>query len=288
MRNPAGWTGFIGVCLFALLVYSCQTPDAMAKFAQQAADDIAKGPAVFNDLTASCERRTVGNAALRPAWETTDAPAAVSPQCSEFSTQSRPVLADSDALRNYFQALKEVASFGSAGEKSARGGAGGGPKNPPALAENLADASSLAQLTGKLVGERYQRKHLKQIVQQADPDVAAITTALQQIARKQYGDELRLEQEDLTDRFIAFQKKGDADNPAILYSLNYIYRREISDIDQRRASANAYMDALAKVRAGHHELASGNDKLGLKELEAAADRYSAELEQLGNIISKKF
>lgn len=279
----------VSVLLLTVFLWSCQTPEAVSKFAQQAADSLQRTPAVFNDLAASCDRRVASQGELTPAWETNSPPpSSAASACAEISEQSKGFLVESDVLQNYFVALKEVAAFGSAEKKDGAAGGDSGAKKPPALAANLENASDLARITGKLAGERYQRKHLQQIVASANPDVQAITASLETNARKRYGDELRLEQENLTDHFIAFGKKGDANNPAILYSLNYIYVRELADIHQRRASADAYADAMAKIRAGHNELASGNDKLGLKDLEAAADRYSAELQQLGGIISKQF
>lgn len=273
------------------VISSCQTPDAVSKFAQQASLDVAKGPAVFNDLTDSCNRRVQGDAPITPAWNDPPGSASIAQGCLKYADDAKSLNADSDVLKNYFDALHQVAAFGTtSADKSGGGGSSGSSskKATPEAAKNLQYGSSLASLTGKLLTEHYQRSHLRQIVRDADPAVTAIADALAHTAEKQYSEELQLEQEDLTDHFIAFQNVSSAKNDPALYLLNYVYRNQIADITARRHSEEAYVAAMQKIRDGYHELATGNDKLGLKDLEAEADRYSSELQELGSQIAKKF
>jgi hypothetical protein len=117
-------------------------------------------------------------------------------------------------------------------------------------------------------------------LQQADPDVAAITDALTQIISNQYQQELKEERDDAGSAYLTFGKTDARSNPALLFLLNRAYIDDMASIDKRQHAAEAYVAALQKAREAHHQLAADASSHDIKKLYAEANTYGGQIEKL--------
>jgi hypothetical protein len=281
------------IAALAVLATSCQNPESVATFADESAAALGKGPAIFEDLSDSCLRRHTLNAPLTPAWGQQSPIGDVS-ACNELSDQAKALTTVSSALRQYFEAMHSLAAFGETVKKSdvassAAGTAATAAQTPPSAAStSLSVAADLVTLTGRAVLEKQKRSHMEKFLRDADPDVQALTQALQSAIEKQYAQVVTEERKDTEDHYFAYGKTDALNNPALLYLLNRSYREEMREIKRRNDSAKAYADALSKIRDGHHALATDNKKIDVKQLEATVNSYASDIKNLVVEISKAF
>jgi hypothetical protein len=282
------------IAALALLITSCQNPESVAKFADESAEAIGKGPAIFADLGDSCFRRHTLDAPLTAAWEPQPPIGDIS-SCNDLHEQAKALTTESSALQRYFKAMSGLAAFGEPAKKSdsdsassASSAASSVQTNPSQASTDLSIAAALVNLTGKAILEKQKRSHMVKFLQDADPDVQALTQALQNAIEKQYPQVLTEEQKDTEDHYFAFGKTDARNNPALLYLLNRSYREEMSEIKRRSDAAKAYAQALAKIREGHHALATDTKRVDVKQLEATISAYAADIKSLAAQISKVF
>jgi hypothetical protein len=263
-----------------LLQLGCASPEAVASFAQTSLQAVASGPSIFHDLHDSCARRHENEQPITSRFIPSDSgpPREAADDCAVFAKEGDALVGVSDVLAAYLRAMEQLASF----DTSTVSGPG------EAAAENAATAANLdstrAESIGKLASlitqaftDRYQRSRLTKYVQEADPRVASITQAFEDIVSKDYQGMLRTERRAVARRY---QDVGDPSNTAVILLLNRAYGEDISELDKRKAEADAYVAALQQIREGHHALAQNVNHMDAKQLGSALQPYTGKLDGL--------
>ncbi len=195
-----------------LIVTSCNTSDAVAKFCSSANSSLSSGNAIFQDIQPACVR---GEVALTPFTSFDPVPLLntqepggppQSDPCDTYKVQAEGLQAAGKILANYFVAMNGLASFGTT--KLA--------DNTGALAQKVTTTATklnpnevgavqaLASLLTNFVSSTYQRKHLNAVVQAADPDIKAVTAGLKRVVNDNYLLELNTDQTNLSQRYQQF------------------------------------------------------------------------------------
>ncbi len=138
----------------------------------------------------------------------------------------------------------------------------------------IISAGKLANLLTQVATERYQRGHMVRYLREANPEVANIIDALD-IAAKTYISLLDEEQQTLTARY---QSVGDTSQGAVLLLLNRAYSEDLSRLQERRTSADAYRDALKNIREAHGKLVENAEHLPAKELNKTLQPYISKID----------
>jgi len=278
--------------LAALLLQSCASPQAVASFAGNAEKTLDGGAALFGDIHASCVRRHRAAAPLSPIFFPAALQAASSgeppeiPQCAAFAPQGEALGKASQVLSAYFRAMQQLASFNS----TTVSGPGEQAASSIAMASGLSftqvdSTSKLANLLTQAFTERYRQGNLVKMLSQADPSIASVTQAFEDIVAKDYEGLLREEQQTLA---AEYQAVADMKAPATVLLLNRAYAGDLDQLNGRKAAAKAYVEALHQIREGHHALAQNARSLKAKELAAALQPYTDKLQGLLPIFEKRF
>jgi hypothetical protein len=283
-------TQFCFLTLPALLLLSCASPQAVATFASSAEKTMDGGPGLFTDIYGSCVRRHLAMEPLKPIFFPVG-PKAVStgatpepPACAAFLRQGEALAKASNLVSAYFRSVQQLASFNS----TTVSGPGAQAASNVAVASglNLTQVDSATKLAGLITQaftERYREGNLKRILTEADPRINALTQAFADVIGKDYAGLLKEEQQTLAAQY---QEVGDRKDPATILLLNRSFGEENSRLNERKAAAQAYVEALAQIREGHHTLATNAKKLTTKDLEAALQNYSDKLTSLLPLIEK--
>lgn len=291
LRACAGALGlFIAIC--ALSLSGCTSPEAIAAFAGSAQKVLQQSPAIFTDIHDSCVRRHLDARPITPLYlpspSQDSAPGSPneSPVCAPFGPQGQALTKASDVLAAYFEAIEQLAAFNtsSVGTTSLQ------------AAEYAATAAQLSTTqidsVGKLAGlvtqaftEHYRQSHLVKYLREADPSISSVTQGFEDIVAKDYEGLLREERQTITARY---QNVGTAGNNATILLLNRAYTDDLNELHRRAAAADAYVEALEQIRAGHHQLAQNAGHLHAKELSLALQPYTAKLQALVPVLQKGF
>ena len=278
------------IVLATLGLPGCTSTEAVAAFADSAEKALQQGPALFRDIHDSCVRRHADAQAItalylpgasEPAASTPASASGVSNQngvCTPFASQGDALASASGILASYFGALQQLAAFNTTtvstpGEHAAES-AGYAAKF------SVIQTDSLTKLTGFITQaftEKYKRGALAQYLRDADPSVASVTRGFEDIVSQDYKGLLGEEQQTLTARY---QNVGAINDRATILLLNRAYTGDMNDLARRKAAADAFVEALKQIRAGHHELAQNVGHLHGKELSMALHSYAAKLQAL--------
>jgi hypothetical protein len=281
------------VCLALLVVAtSCESPPAIGAFADSAQKALAGGQPIFIDIHDSCVRREIARPGLPilPLFVppgSKNAPPKDPPYlaaCTRFATESQGLTQISDVVTAYFRAIQQLSAFNTSSVTTANATAAANAATAAGL--NLAQIDSvgkLASLVTQVFTENYQRRRLYEYLRSADPRIADVTAGLDAVTRN-YLDFLGEEQQTITARY---QSVSDTNqNAAVLLLLNRAYLSDVSDIERRRAGADAYRQALQSVRDGHHKLVQSADHLSARELDVALQPYTSKLNGLVPVLQK--
>lgn len=271
---------------------SCTGPETVSSFSASAQQALSGGPLLFADIHDSCLRRQ----AVRPSAPVAqafapagskNAPPAEPPgaaACARFATEGEALTKVSSVVTDYFKAMQKLAGFDVSGVISANESAAENAATAAGLdSTQIESIGKLANLITRVATQGYQHDRLITGLNDADPNIQSITTALDTIA-KTYIDFLQEEQQTLT---AEYQTVGDTKDPAMLLILNRAYSEDIERIGERRAAANAYRDALKNIREGHHTLTRDAHYMNAKDLSKALQPYTSNLNGLIPILSKK-
>jgi hypothetical protein len=279
--------------LFILVGFSlsCTSLAGVSDFAQTTQLVLVQSSIIFEDIHDSCVRRHKDAAPIGPVFMPakvgeSSQPLSESPVCAPFVHQSEGLIQASDVLGAYFRAMQQLASFDTSAVSTASEKAG---QNAGFAANfNTTQADSVGKLAGlvtQLLTERYQRTQLLDLLRKADPAVASVTQALEDVVSKDYEGLLREEQQSLA---AEYQNVGDTRNTAILLLLNRSYADEVNQLSQRRAAAETYVHAMRQIRDGHHQLALNFRRLKAKDLSMALQPYTIRLQGLVPTLQKGF
>jgi len=274
-------------CLLAtfIVLYSCASPKAIGDFADSAQKTLAGGPALFKDIHDSCIRREsarIDNPLLPvflPPGSKNAAPKEVpaAAACAPLEKQTAGLTKVSDVLIAYFKAMQKLAGFDVGPVTADNASAASSAATAAGLGLVQVDsASQLANLITRVLTEAHQRGKLLLYLRSAEPQVANITEGLDSVM-KNYLIFLDEEQQTVTARY---QDVYDLNNKPTLLLLNRAYTEDMAGIQHRREEAKAYQNALKDIREGDQKLLQDAQKLNPKELSAALQPYTSNLNGL--------
>lgn len=278
------------IILSAVFVESCAPPTAVAAFAGDAEKIADAGTTLFPDIHASCVRRHMAAAPVGPIFFPASLRAADGgslpeiPQCAAFVPEGKALVDGSKVLSAYFRALEQLASFNSSSVSEAGGQMGSNIALASGLNVTQIDSiSKLSNVITEAFTESYRQRDLVNVLVEADPSIASVTRGFEDIVSKDYEGLLREEQQTLPAQY---QAVADNKNPGTILLLNRAFSSDLKELRQRKAAAEAYVEALQQVREGHHTLAEKAKRLKPKQLGLALQRYTDRLEALLPIVEK--
>jgi hypothetical protein len=273
----------LGVCMLALLLAGCTTPDAVSKFCASAATTLTAAQPVFGDLKQSCLREVnsrVDFGSFSPLVQD-DA------SCDTVGKQADGAAAAAKVLAGYFGALNSLASFGTA--KAGTDAQSLVSKTGAAVGENSKAQTALGSIAKLLVTAAtsgYQEKQLEKDLPQASADISAVTDALITIIQDDYiGRLLKSEEEKQSFRYKFFAK---GKSPEVVMMLDGRWQAEEQALEARRASARGAVTALGALSKGFSELAANSHRLKGKEMPGILAPYVTQLQTLLPQIQKAF
>jgi hypothetical protein len=269
-----------------LLLSSCSSLDAVANFATQSSQALAQGPAIFNDIGASCIRAQLIQGK-------SDADAATA--CAEFTDQTPAMLAASKTLVDYFTAISQLASTGktaSSKQKSAddQKAATKAAAKAPASGTLMKSVGSIITLIGKLAAEGYRVEHLQKDLNSVSGDVDAVLDALGKIGDQDYSRVLAIEQQVYNRQFedLGLLPAGDPSTKIIRVLVVDNESKEARLLAAKQAAAKAYGEAIQKIKDGHNKLLQHPGKLDAKDVPALIQPYTDDLSQIGKSLLTLF
>ena len=304
----------------ALVLYSCDTPDDIAKFCSSANTSLKSGDAIFDDIQASCLRARAAYAPFTSFEPNPLKKSAEGESCDPYKDEVEGLKAANKILANYFVTLNSLASFGavkasddsSDSKKKATDDSSdskhkttddtGDLKKTAAKADKShpdvsSAAQGLASLLERLVMAGYQRKHLDQDIQQANGSVLMVTDALKSVVENEYRILLDKEQSDLAARY----KRLLEDNPCsssngsvaghnchldALIMLQNNWQQDVATLETKRKAAKEFASALDAIAKGHAALAANVSRLKAKDLPGLLSPFADELEKSTAALSK--
>jgi len=137
--------------------------------------------------------------------------------------------------------------------------------------------ASAANLVAKLATDGARRKLLRDIVTRCDPAIQELTSALAETVSNDYVAFLNGE-----DRAADSLREDAAQsqNLGLKRLTHYTLREHAIELAQRKESAAAYAKALAKIGAGHAQLAAHIGDFSAKQFVAEIKGYQDELKSL--------
>lgn len=268
-----------------LFLSSCSSLDAVAKFASQSSQALAQGPAIFNDIGASCIR-----AQLSQAKSEADAAAA----CAEFTDQTPAMLAASKTLVDYFTAISQLASTGKTSKgkstDSDKQGAKKAAAKGTASGALMKSVGSIITLIGKVAAEGYRVEHLQKDLKSVAGDVDIVLDALGKIGDQDYNQVLTNEQQVYARQFqdLELLPAGDTSTKIIRALVMDNERQEARLLAAKQAAAKAYGQAIQAIKDGHDKLLQHPGKLDAKDVPALIQPYTDDLSQIGQSFLKLF
>ncbi|MBV8069488.1 MAG: hypothetical protein JO270_06250 [Acidobacteriaceae bacterium] len=285
-----------------LVPVSCESQDAVGKFAASSVAGLQRGTLVLRDMPASCQRSVQAQLPVDQ-FLFNDEMARSLRICTDHIHVTE-VLAISSVLTAYFSALGELASSSAspspaaqeAGRdaKAIQTAAPSGTAQPPGPSIQQAKGSvdQIAALLDDFATGRLRHKALKDALTKADPAVSELTQVLSRMVQEDYVNELLADERDKeANRFTRLAHSPDP-KPAFgdLLTLNGQWVQISAHIDSRQAAAHSYIEALRQIRAGHATLARqfSLGKLKAKELDPALEPYASSLAELTTQIGMPF
>ena len=276
----------LGVFVAGLILAGCQSTDEVSKFAANAGTTLQEGQSVLKDWGESCVREKLAQSSFSDFdSQRSEAEAA----CKSSNDVQNDQLAIANALSKYFSALSQLAA---------------GTSSTAQVSDAQAALSSASSSTphyeqvvgfiGKWYTQTYTIKKVAGDVQAADSAVAALTGAQADVIEKNYAKRLDREQDTLRQRYTSFlghvQRTPDlkAAEPVVTVMFNSQWQADTRELDAKRAAAAAYVDALRKIRDGHHALAQKNISYTAPGLRGLLGPYTAVLQNALMTIHKAF
>ncbi len=268
-----GIRGKLRGCLLIALVaasLSCAPPQTVATFAEAAGAAVARGTPIFSDLYDSCVRRHDAAApiaavySLKAEKSVSDPAGSGASACTVFAGERDALIRMATVLSAYFRAMQQLAEFGASSVTAPGTEAGAGAASAASL--SLVQVDSVSKLSGLLVEvftSGYQHERMATLLRTADPHVAVITQGLEKVAGSDYLSLLDEEERTLKRRY---QRAGGTSETAVILLLDRAYSEDMRQLQQRRASAAAYVEALQQIRDGHGKLALNSAHLNSKQL----------------------
>jgi len=277
------------VLLVSVLPLSSCSLDAVAKFASQSGQALAKGPGILKDIEASCIRGEVSKAnspyyGLAQADQAAQVQADAAKACEVYTDETPSMLVASKTLTDYFTAISQLATTGktSTGKNTESDKAAQSAAKTPKSITLMQSVGKIIDLIGKMAAEGYRTEHLQKDLNSVSPDVENVLTALEEFGSVDYNTVLTVEQQeyerqlhdlellptnDSSTKIIRVLAKDDESNTARL-------------IAAKHATATAYGDAIKQIIAGHAALLKHPGKLNAKDVPTLIQPYTDSLSQI--------
>jgi hypothetical protein len=299
------------VVISTFCLNSCVSADAVAKFASDAAKSLNQGTAVINDFPESVVRRDCDQNVEKRAFNFTLPEEACVVNSIEQANLAQAkkdrddVIAVQKVLIDYFNALQQLAAFGKASDstgkskddKSAADSSANKLKTSGKLtsSDEVKAVTTLGDIMVKAFSAGYRNRELSRDLKAADDAVGNVVDALTHIVKDDYmynpnykfdlehsqsAPLLNFEAHRMTEEYMG------ADASPILLKISWTDRSQ--ELLARNSSANSYVEALAKIKGGHHTLATEPTHLKAQSLVASLQPYISGLESLIPQIQKVF
>jgi hypothetical protein len=269
----------------ALVDCGCTTSAGIADFASQSQKAITLGAAILQDIQESCIRR---HAADLPMTDFRNGPDTLQQKCAEFSDNQKGLLAASTVLEEYFGAVSQLASTGSAtigaDAKNAAAAAGGIGRLSAPVANAVGE---LASLLARMAVEHYKHRELAADLIKANPHISTVTVNLATIVQQDYLDRLMAEERQaLSRRYNSYLQ--DNPNPVVNVLLQERWINDQQRLSAKQFVAKAYIDALNQISQGHATLASHVNDPSVKNLLGLMEPYTGTLAALNSVMQKAY
>lgn len=163
--------------------------------------------------------------------------------------------------------------------------------------------SKLGSYLARIAAEGYRRKQLREVIEEANPDVQIATAALSRIVSRNYILQLENERVAMRDYYrklaaesVRFSRltvahadgESDVTNPVPLDDLRSKFETRNSAINSKVTGARAYAKVLAEVGTGHQDLFDHADQLSSRVVLAAALQEAKTIQALASEFLKAF
>lgn len=280
------------VVVLTISLSSCFSSDAIATFSGDATKSMELGTEVFDDLPGSVLRRDCAANVedrefdFKPESEACIKDAQEQSQLTEAKKEREDLAAVQKVLIDYFTAIQQLATFGKtdgADKKKDSTEASSSAKNLKTASkagDTVAAVESLSNIVVRAFSAGYRNRELEKDVKAADASVKIVTTALAEIIQTDYefypddpkGTLLDKEAHRMQDRF------KNADTNKLLLRLSWTDR--VQKLLDRNNAAQNYVEALEKIREGHHQLAASSGNLKSPQLTTTIQPYISDLQTL--------
>ncbi len=295
------WAASVVALALSVCAFSCGSGEAVATFASKSTTALHAGEAIYKDIPESyargvCDRQDLTSNFKDPspasACVTGEGPER---EDLELARAERDGLLEiSKILKDYFDALQQLAAFGTSGgskKESARGGAAKAKAEMAAKKANFdggeaGAAGQLAQLVATAFLSARLNRELERDLQDIDPAVQRVTQGLERVVGRDYERLLEQEAKALHNRYADAVRTQST--PAIRLLVYDSWRQQIGRVDERKAAAESYVRGLQQIREGHHKLVESSSKITAKSLGAALQPYVSQLSTLIPEIQKGF
>jgi len=293
------------VFISAVCLISCASADAVATFAGDAAKSLNQGSAVFNDFPASVVRRDCAANVesrgfdIKPADEACVMTSLEQANLTSAKKDRDDILAVQRVLIDYFNALQQLAAFGkatdSSGKSKSDASSGSSSANNLKTSGKLTSSDEVKAITGlgalvvKAFSAGYRDRQLSRDLKDADDAIGKITDALTHIVKDDYEyDPARPELASLLNQEAhrMSEQYKDADGSPMLLRVSWTDRS--TKLLARSGSAESYVEALNKIKGGHHKMATQPTQFKARSLAAGLQPDISGLESLIPQISKAF
>lgn len=270
---------FTPLCVLAVVLCGCETPDGIAKFAASAVTTLHSGNAIFDDMKASCVRDQQTREPLG-AFSTSDAHFDA---CDAVGKRAAELKASSGVVAGYFSALNELASFGTAktGEKA---------KDLVALTsigdDKKAAIGSIAGFLTRIATAGYQEKQLADDIVKVHGDIRVVLEGLAEAAGVVYVQQLGNEEQKTANRYKEFTLTHPS--PDSLLALDARWHADRANFDAKRNAATSFQSALKTLAQANDDLAAHAHQLRANDLRGLLTPYASQLETIAGGIQKAF
>jgi hypothetical protein len=244
----------LSAIILLLALAGCNAPDAVSKFAASATATLSSAKPLFADMKQSCLREVDSRVPIG----SFELPKQSDPGCDRIGEQAEGAEAAAKILSDYFTAINEVASFGTAQTGSdaqtlvstAGTAVGAGSTAQTAL-------SSMAQFLVSAGTAGYQRKSLNKDLTKVSGNISAVIDALVRIVEVNYiGQQLLSEEQKLRTRYLEFAGRNPSQELKLM--LDDRWHADEQVLQTRRAAAESLVTALRAISKGAADLAASS------------------------------
>jgi hypothetical protein len=287
MRGKAIPT-LVGVA-FLLPASGCADLEAVSKFATESSQALKQGRLVLEDIEASCIRAHVAeepipadvNQLFDPSLTSK---AAADPACAAYASHQPGELAVLKVLTDYYTALSQLASTGSASTGKGDSSSSQSAKETSSEPENVLKAvDGLAGFLGKVAAGGYRERALEKDLKERKDDVAAVVSGLKDIVQNRYENHSLVEEQQIITR-VDLELLGKTSDDAVKALYRAQWESAMDLIAKKKAAADAFVKALDTMQDGYTALT--DTSLKAKDLPSVIQPYTEALSSLIPSIQK--